>query len=123
MPTAWFTPVLYATGAVTALPLLQFLAPAPALRLLYKLELAEPAGRFFARHWGLLAASMGGLLLYAAAHPEVRGPVVVAALIEKAGVVATGFAVWNEPHGRGLRLATVFDSCCIVLYGAWLAGL
>ena len=114
--------ILLVTGIVTALPLLQFLAPAPALRLLYKLDLRDEAGLFFARHWGLLAAAMGGLLIYAAGHAEVRVPIVLAAMLEKAGLVGSIAAGWKQPHTRGLRLVFAFDLACVALYGAWLLG-
>jgi len=111
--------VLLVTGVVTALPLLQYLFPAPALRLLYKLSPPDPAGLLFARHWGLMAACFGGLLIYASSHPEVRAPIVVAAMIEKAGLVGVIAAAWNQPHARGLRLACVFDAACTLVYAFW----
>jgi hypothetical protein len=112
--------VLLVTGIVTALPLLQFLFPALALRLLYKLDLRDPAGLLFARHWGLMAACFGGLLIYASAHAEVRAPIVLAAMLEKAGLAGVILADWSRPHARGLRLACVFDAACTVVFGAWL---
>ena len=74
--------ILLVTGLVTMLPLLQFLAPAAFLKLLNKIEIKDEAGLFFARHWGMMAFVVGGLLIYAAAHPEARLPIVCAALIE-----------------------------------------
>src|SRR5690349_5233135 len=112
--------VLLVVGVVTALPILQFLFPALGLRLLYKLELRDEAGLFFARHWGLLAACFGGLLVYASAHPEAREPIVLAAMLEKAGLVGALAADWRKPHTRGMRLVAAFDGACIVVFGAWL---
>ena len=114
--------ILLVTGIVTALPVVQFIAPGPALRLLYQLDLRDEAGLFFARHWGLLAAVMGGLLIYASGHPEVRAPIVLAAMLEKAGLVGCIAAGWKQPHTRGLRLVFAFDLTCTLLYGAWLLG-
>jgi hypothetical protein len=110
-------PILLVTGIVTALPVLQFIAPGPALRLLYKLELRGETELFFARHWGLLAGAIGGLLIYASGHPA---PIVVAAMLEKAGLVGLISAGWNQPHTRGMRLVFAFDLTCTLLYGAWL---
>jgi hypothetical protein len=112
--------VLMVTGVVTALPILQYLFPAAALKLLYKLSIPDPAGLLFAQHWGLMAACFGGLLIYASGHAEVRAPIVVAAMLEKAGLVGVIAAAWNQPHGRGLRLACVFDAACTVIYAVWL---
>jgi len=116
-----FAAVLWVTGAFTMTPVLQFLAPRQVLARLYRIELADEAGVFFARHWGLLAASVGGLLLYAAAHPVLRPAVVVAALVEKAGVVVAFATVRRRPFARGLRLVVAFDAACVVLYAVWLA--
>jgi hypothetical protein len=115
-----FPTVLLVAGILTALPLLQVVLPTQGLRLLYKLELHEPAGALFARHWGLMAACFGGLLVFASGHPEARTPIVFAAMIEKAGLAILVFAAWTKPHARGLRLAAVFDAACTVLFAAWL---
>jgi hypothetical protein len=114
--------LLLIAGIVTALPILQFLFPAPGVRLLYKLELRDEAGLFFARHWGLLAACFGGLLIYASGHEQARAPIVIAAMLEKAGLVGTIAADWEKPHTGGMRLAAAFDTACVVLFGGWLLG-
>jgi hypothetical protein len=115
-----FAAVLWVTGAITTTPLLQFIAPRQVLARLYRIELTDEAGVFLARHWGILAASMGGLLMFAAAHPELRPAVVTAALVEKAGIVAAFALVRRRPFARGLRMVVAFDSACVVLYAVWL---
>ena len=120
MLTEHFAAVLWVTGAITTLPVLQFFAPRRVLALMYRIEIVDEAGLFFARHWGLLAASVGGLLMFAAAHPALRPPVVAAALVEKAGI-AMAFALQrHRPFARGLRLVAAFDTACVLLYAAWL---
>lgn len=109
--------ILLVTGVVTALPILQFLAPALGLKLLFKLAPPEGAGGFFTRHWGLMAAAFGGLLIYAAHHPHLREPVMLAAMIEKAGLVGLIAADWKQPHTAGMRLTALFDTACVVIYG------
>ena len=116
-----FAAVLWVTGAITMTPVLQFLAPKQVLALMYRIELTDEAGLLFARHWGLLAASLGGLLLFAAAHPAMRPAVVTAALVEKAGIVVAFALVRRRPFARGLRLMAGFDAACVVLYAVWLA--
>lgn len=112
--------ILTVTGIVTGLPLLQFFFPAQVIKLLNKLEINDEAGLFFARHWGLLAFCIGALLVYAAGHPEARTPIMLAAMIEKGGIIA--LAVWHRhrPYAQGLRGAALFDFLCILLYGAYL---
>lgn len=116
-----FAAVLWVTGAITATPVVQFLAPRQVLATMYRIELTDEAGLMFARHWGLLAACFGGLLLFAAGHPAVRPAVVTAALVEKAGIVVAFLLVRRRPFARGLRLVAAFDAACVVLYAAWLA--
>ena len=115
-----FAAVLWVTGAFTVTPLLQFIAPRQVLARLYRIELTDEAGVLFARHWGLVAAAVGGLLMFAAAHPELRPAVVTAALIEKAGLVLAFVMVRRRPFARGLRLVAVFDTACVLIYAAWL---
>lgn len=117
-----FGAVLAVTGVITALPIFQFIAPAAGLRALFKLQLADRGGLFFARHWGLIAAAMGALLVYAAGHPEVRTPVVLAAMVEKAGLAGLIASQWNEPHTRGMRLTALFDGATSLIYAAWYLG-
>ena len=114
--------ILLLTGLVTMLPLLQFLFPAAFLKLLNKIEIRDEVGLFFARHWGMMAFVVGGLLVYAAGHPEVRLPIVSAALIEKAALVLVIALNWNKPFGKGFAVTLLFDGACCVIYGLYLAG-
>jgi hypothetical protein len=116
-----FAAVLWVTGAITMAPVLQFFAPKQVLALLYRIELTDEAGLLFARHWGLFAAAIGGLLVFAASHPELRPAVVTAALIEKAGIAIAFLLVRRRPFARGLRLVAAFDTACVLLYATWLA--
>jgi len=116
-----FAAILWVTGAITATPVVQFFAPRLVLARMYRIELTDEAGLFLARHWGLLAASIGGLLVFAAAHPALRPAVVTAALVEKAGIVVAFALVRRRPFARGLRLVAAFDAVCVVLYATWLA--
>ena len=115
-----FAAVLWVTGALTATPIVQFAAPKLVLARMYRIELTDEAGLFIARHWGLLAASIGGLLMFAAVHPELRPAVVTAALVEKVGMVVAFALVRRQPFARGLRMVAAVDRTCVVLYAAWL---
>jgi hypothetical protein len=115
--------VLLVTGVITASPVLQFFAPGPGLKLLFKVEPPEGAGGFFARHWGLVVFAFGALLVYAGFHPEVRTPLLVVAIAEKLGLVALVAANWKEPWAAGFKLSAAFDSLCCLLYGLYLLGL
>ena len=107
--------ILYVTGIATMLPLLQFVLPTVVLRLL-GMTVSEEAGLFFAQQWGMLAFCIGGLLVHAARHPVHRMPVMLAAGLEKAGLVVTVAMSWDNPEFRGLHLAALFDGVCVLLY-------
>jgi hypothetical protein len=114
-----FDKILYVTGAVTVTPLLQFFLPTLNLGL-SGLVVGDDTGMLFARHWGLMAACFGALLIYAAARPAVRKPIVMAAMVEKLGLVALIAMAWNSPALAGLHVAAMFDGACVLLYGAYL---
>ena len=115
--------ILYVTGAATASVMMQFFFPARMLKLLNGIEIHDEAGLLFARHWGLLAFSMGALLMYAADHPQARAAIMLFALIEKVGLAT--LIAWHSkrPYTRGLRLTAMFDTICSLLYAAYLSGI
>jgi hypothetical protein len=63
--------ILVVPGAITAIALLQFIAPAPVLRMIYGEAPTDEVGLAVARHWGLLTF---WLLIYAAFYPPIRAP-------------------------------------------------
>jgi hypothetical protein len=115
---AW-SRVFFWTGIVTMLPGLQFIAPDALLRV-SGLDVGDPAGMFYARHWGLMAMCFGALLVYAARHPAARGPIVLAAAVEKVGLALLVALAWNDPALRGLHGAALFDGLCAIFYVVWL---
>ncbi len=114
-----FSKILILTGLVTMTPLVQYLLPQFNLRL-SGLAVQDETGLLFAQHWGLMAACFGALLIYAAIHAAHRRPIVMAAMVEKAGLVALIALGWNSAALAGLHLAAWFDGTCVVLYGAYL---
>jgi hypothetical protein len=113
--------ILIVTGAVTAIALLQFIAPAPVLRMIYGEAPTDEVGLAVARHWGLLTFLIGALLIYAAFHPSVRDPVMVVAVIEKAalGVGIFGTSLRSHPAAASAAAA---DSIIAIIYVLYLAG-
>lgn len=114
-----FDKVLYVTGAVTLTPLLQYFLPAFNLGL-SGLVVGDDTGMLFARHWGLMAACFGALLVFAAARPHFRKPIVLAAMVEKLGLVVLIVMAWNSPSLAGMHVAALFDGVCVLLYAAYL---
>ncbi|NEX92231.1 hypothetical protein [Caulobacter sp. 17J65-9] len=113
-------PILYVSGAVTALAgALQFAAPTLFLTTI-GMQVGEPAGLLFARHWGLLVACIGALLIYAAGRPQIRRPIVLAGAAEKAGIAVMLAMNWSEPALQGMRAAAAFDGVLAVIYLVYL---
>ena len=113
--------ILIVTGAVTAIALLQFVAPAPVLRMIYGEAPADKVGLAVARHWGLLIFLIGGLLVYAAFHPSVRGPAIVVAITEKAALGLGVFGTSLRTHPAAAAIAAG-DSLIALIYVLYLAG-
>ena len=123
MITQHISTILWITGIVTMLPILQLFFPATFLKILNQTEIRDELGMMFARHWGALVFVLGGLLVYAASHPELRGPIIAAALIEKAALVLLIIINLRQPFCKGFVLTAVFDGACCVIYALYLFGL
>jgi hypothetical protein len=113
--------ILIVTGALTATALLQFIAPAPVLRMIYGEAPSDEVGLAVARHWGLLIFLIGALLIYAAFHSSVRGPVMVVAVIEKVAL-ALGIFGTSLRSRPAAALAAAGDSLIALVYVLYLAG-
>ena len=111
--------ILIVTGALTAIALLQFIAPAPILRMIF--GATDEIGLAVARHWGLLIFLVGALLIYAAFHPSVRGPAMVVAVIEKAALGLGVFGTSLRTHPVAAAIAAG-DSLIALIYVLYLAG-
>ena len=123
MITQHISTILWITGIVTMLPLLQFFFPAMFLKIFNQTEIHDDVGMMFARHWGALVFVLGGLLVYAASHSELRAPIIAAALIEKAALVLLIIINLRQSFGKGFVLTAAFDGACCVIYALYLAGL
>ena len=85
-------------------------------------QTADPFTLLLARHWALLAALLGGLLLYAVGHPEVRMPAMLMAAVEKLALAGLVFFGGWKRTPAATRLAVVDAVMGVVLLLA-LAGL
>lgn len=113
--------ILVVTGAMTIGAIGFFLFPRLLLQRAFGVEEIGPALTVVTRHWGLLLALMGALLVYAAFAPGLRGPVVVAATIEK--IIFAGLVFLGPLKKFGIaKWAAVGDSCMALLYVFYLSG-
>lgn len=119
MLNKYIKPIMYITGAITMLPVLQFLLPHFMLQQ-QGLSVADDTGLFFAQHWGLLVFCIGALIVYAANNPAIRAPVLVVAAIEKLGLIYLVVSQWQNPALQGLHLPIFFDSFSVLIYVIYL---
>jgi hypothetical protein len=107
--------ILIVTGAITACAFAAVFAPTSVLRLLFGVTRPDQLTIMIARHWALLITLVGGLLVYAAYHPEVRPAVMIAAVVEK---LAIGMLIFASPWRRRLWAATAAggDTAIALLY-------
>jgi hypothetical protein len=113
--------ILIVTGALTAVALLQFVAPVPMLHIIYGAAPTDEVSLALARHWGLLIFLIGVLLIYAAFHPAVREPATLLAAVEK---IALGVGVLCTPLRRHPVAAAIAagDSLIALVYVLYLTG-
>jgi hypothetical protein len=112
--------ILLISGAFTMVPIVIFLLPTHGPKLLFGVDAPDGAGGLFTRHWSLLAPSLGALLIYAAWHPELRAPLMLAAGIEKAGLIGLILADWKKPHTAHMRPILIFDLVIVLVYAVYL---
>lgn len=112
--------VLWISGAFTLLPIIVFLLPTRGPRLLFGVDAPDGVGGLITRHWSLLAPSLGALLIYAAWHPELRAPLMLAAGVEKTGLIGLIVADWRKPHTAGMRPIVISDLIIVSVYAVYL---
>lgn len=113
--------ILIVTGAITAGASAAAVAPARILRFLFGDRDPDSLTVLITRHWGLLVALIGGLLIYAGYHSEARLPIMIAAIAEK---LAIGALIFSSPLRHRIAAATVAaaDTVMALLYILILFG-
>ena len=76
---------------------------------------------FVVRHWGVLIAAVGALIVFSAYVPAMRAPVLVAAAAEK---FAIGLLVvlGRQKRTAVIKAIALMDGFFAVLYVVYLAG-
>jgi hypothetical protein len=122
MLTAQIELILWITGLATTGALLLFLAPGPMMKALFGQVPGDVLSLFIARHWGLLVGLVGVLLIYAAYRAEVRVPVLVVAIAEKA-VFALGMFLSPLRRRPAVFVMALADTGMAAVYLIYLIGL
>jgi hypothetical protein len=113
--------VLLITGLGTAGAVVVLLAPTTMMKLLFGRVPADALSLLIARHWGLLVGLVGALLVYAAYHPEIRVPVLIVAIVEKA-VIALGLLISPFRSRPTVLVMALADASMTVVYLIYLIG-
>jgi hypothetical protein len=115
--------ILVVSGVITAGGgFAAFLLPHQFLRLGFEVESSTDSFVFFVRHWGVLIVAVAALIVYGAYTPTIRGPVLVAAAIEKFAVVLLIF-FGPMKRTRAMTAIAIMDGAFATIYVAYLAGL
>jgi len=115
--------ILVVSGVVTAgAGLAALLLPHLFLRLGFGVETPGSSLVFFVRHWGVLIFVVAALIVYSAYAPTIRGPVLVAAAIEKFAIGLLTFFGPMKPTSAMTAIA-IGDGAFAILYVAYLSGL
>jgi hypothetical protein len=109
--------IVAAGGGLAAL-----LAPQTTLKLVFGVDNASALTEFFVRHWGALLFVVCSLTIYAAYFPETRGPILTAAIFEKAIIFFLIF-FGSSARTRMMTAIAIMDGSLAVLFTAYLLGL
>jgi hypothetical protein len=111
--------ILVVTGTLTALAGVGLVVPRQLLGVFFAEKTNDATVILMARHWSLLVALVGGLLIYAAYHPEARVPIMIVAIVEK---LALGILVVASPLRKRLITMSVVcaDAIMALLYVLFL---
>jgi hypothetical protein len=107
--------ILTVTGLLTMGAIAFFLMPAAMLKLVFGVAKPDLATRTIARHWGLLVALIGALLVLARYHPEARVPVMVVAATEKLAIATLVLSSTLRQRSMALMIASA-DAVMAILY-------
>ncbi len=122
MISANIKPILVVTGIATASIIAAFFAPAVLLNQLFAEAPTDAVSLAITRHWALLVFCIGALVIYAAYRPDLRKPVLVAAITEKIALVL-GILLLPLPLKSGAYGVAASDATFTALYLLYLAGL
>jgi hypothetical protein len=122
MISAYIKPILIITGLATASIVVAVFAPATLLNQLFAEAPSDTVSLAITRHWALLVFCIGALLIYAAYHPKLREPVLVAAILEKIALVL-GLVFLPLGLRPAAYVVAASDATFTALYLLFLAGL
>jgi hypothetical protein len=114
--------ILVSSGLITAgSGLAALFFPHLVLRSGFGVTTPDSSAVLFVQHWGVLVSVLGALIVFSAEATAVRGPVLVAAIVEKfAGELLIFFGPVKRTNV--LTAIAIGDGILAILYIAYLAG-
>ena len=89
--------------------------PSAMLKRVFGVENPDVAATVLTRHWGLLVALVGALLVFAGYRPDIRGPAMVVGATEKLAIGA--FVLPTPLRRRGvLMMIAAGDAVMAIIY-------
>ena len=114
--------ICYVTGIGTASTILIYLAPGLSFKYLIGVESEGPLHTLFTRQAGISIGAIGLLIFAAGFMPELRRPVLAAAVLNKSGFVLLYLLNRKEPFARlhAFWSAALLDIVMVTLYLIYL---
>lgn len=114
--------ILVISGIPTAAAgLAALLFPKTVLGRVFGSADTSPITIFFTRHWGALLFVVCSLTVYAAFFPDTRGPILIAAAIEKFIIFILIF-LGNLPRTPAMTTVAITDGVLAALFTLYLVG-
>jgi hypothetical protein len=110
--------IMLVSGVLTFTMVYAAISPGAALQSTFGETLDGPLAQIVVRNWGALIALVGGMLIYGAFRPAVRGLVLVVAGISKAVFITLVLSEGGRYLGAQAGVAVAIDALLIVLF-AW----
>ena len=114
MITEHIKEILIVTGMVTMTAFTSVVMPSAILRI-FGVENPDVAATVLARHWSLLVALVGALLVFAGYRPDIRIPAMVVGATEKLAIAAFVLATPLRQR-KSLLLIIAGDAVMAIIY-------
>jgi len=112
--------IMVVSGVLTSTMVYPAIAPEAALQSTFGETLDGPLANIIVRNWGALIAMVGGMLVYGAFRPAVRGLVLVVAGASKAIFIALVLSEGTRYLSQQAGIAVVVDAAMILLFAVYL---
>jgi hypothetical protein len=111
--------IMVISGVLTSTMVYAALAPEAALQSNFGETLDEPLAKIIVRNWGALIAMVGGMLIYGAFKPAVRGLALFVAGVSKVIFIALVLSEGNRYLSEQVGIAVAVDSVMVLLFLAY----